>query len=720
MTPNLAVLVIHGMGEQTPDFADEMIDELKEKLDDRQSGLSRRVVWQTVHWADLLDSKEQDFLNQVNRVHKLGFKGLRSFVVKTLGDAIAYRRVADGGGFYKQVHERVRERMQELFQQKLGGKAVPLVVLAHSLGCRILYDYIRDAQQQGNNDYEDMSWLAGFLTFGCNLPLFQFAEDQPETISFPGKNVPASMRSHAKWLNFYDKHDILAFPLRQIEAYKDLVHKDIALNVGAVYSSWNPISHTEYWTDNDFTHAVADYLGELLTQAKRVQLIIGHTTDTSCRVWVRGHPGSEEAQVSLYNEDGPGQFVKTKALSESKDYTEVFDFNGLNPESKYVIYVNFGQNDQISGQVKTFPSLAQNSSPNQEFDFLLLSCNKNNRKKPYKTLGNMSRVLKKVPLHSLSFAIHAGDQIYYDYEDDRISPSNSLYRQRYDQTWGTDVAMGKLLASLPNYMILDDHEVANDFNDCYRKGKDSGKHKVEAYMTPAVEEYQRFQHSHNPHSFGENKFYYSFHCSGAEFFVMDVRLDRRPHNSQTHDHLMISEAQEQDLKTWLQTHATKMKFIVTAIPFVGNIDGIIGPVISIFAEDKWDSSQFEDQRNRIIQFIAENNIHRTTFLTGDLHCSYHAELKVQTNNRTFVIHEIMGSSVKHSLHAKKYRDVDAVRRWKINNSIRCKSSVKDFIGDDSCALIKVIPGFSKIEYKLIALDDSEVEEGMIQFPALGS
>ncbi len=61
------------------------------------------------------------------------------------------------------------------------------------------------------------------------------------------------------------RDDILGYPLKPINpAYRRVVSRDITINVGGILSSWNPASHTKYWTDNDFTVPAAEFVGRLL------------------------------------------------------------------------------------------------------------------------------------------------------------------------------------------------------------------------------------------------------------------------------------------------------------------------------------------------------------------------------------------------------------------------------------------------------------------------
>lgn len=78
--------------------------------------------------------------------------------------------------------------------------------------------------------------------------------------------LPDDLKRKAKWLNFYDPDDVLGYPLKPINAaYDNVVTDDITINVGSWFStSWNPLSHSAYWTDNSFTKPVAKYVCSFL------------------------------------------------------------------------------------------------------------------------------------------------------------------------------------------------------------------------------------------------------------------------------------------------------------------------------------------------------------------------------------------------------------------------------------------------------------------------
>ncbi|MEE4245244.1 MAG: hypothetical protein V2I33_07520, partial [Kangiellaceae bacterium] len=80
-----------------------------------------------------------------------------------------------------------------------------------------------------------------------------------------GDALPEDFAQRAKWLNFYDKDDIVAYPIKGInDQYGEAVDGDYEINVGNAATSWNPACHNGYWEDKDFIKPVAKFLGEVL------------------------------------------------------------------------------------------------------------------------------------------------------------------------------------------------------------------------------------------------------------------------------------------------------------------------------------------------------------------------------------------------------------------------------------------------------------------------
>ena len=268
MSTELAVVVIHGMGSQKSDFADEMIDELK----DRVSKLNKdpdKIAWRPIYWANIIQPKQTKYWDSAKRSNDLDFASLRKFVLSAFGDASGYQKVdSSHNTTYERIHERIGESIKDIYQSELGSSPKPMIVLAHSLGGHIMSNYIWDMQHSTDpslSDFERMNYLSGIITFGCNIPLFTFAFDEVVPIDFPPTALPDELKSKAKWFNYYDPDDVLGYPVKPINTkYRQTVKKDIAINVGGILSSWNPMSHSKYWTDNDFTVPVSKYIAKFL------------------------------------------------------------------------------------------------------------------------------------------------------------------------------------------------------------------------------------------------------------------------------------------------------------------------------------------------------------------------------------------------------------------------------------------------------------------------
>ncbi len=279
MVKKLAIAIVHGMGSHKDDqddnqvhlFAKPMIEELKKRLKKEEKDPDQ-IAWKTIYWADVLEGPEMEYFNKIKQETEVDAIRLRKFVITALGDASGYRKVDDSGkATYQRVHERVRDAIKELYENELESNSTPLIILAHSLGSHVMSNYIYDLQKPAidapsvSSNFEKMHTLVGLVTFGCNIPLFTFAYETIEPIKFPAQQLPEDIKEKSKWLNFYDPDDILGYPLKPIcEAYNDVVDADNAINVGGIFTSWNPLSHTQYWTDNSFTKPVSTFISDFL------------------------------------------------------------------------------------------------------------------------------------------------------------------------------------------------------------------------------------------------------------------------------------------------------------------------------------------------------------------------------------------------------------------------------------------------------------------------
>jgi hypothetical protein len=285
MPQDVGVVIIHGMGSQKEDFAVEMVKHLKAEVEKHRQNPDR-IAFQAIWWAPILDDKERRLMTAMLSHTRLDWIQLRTFVLNNLADSVAYHKsyaIPDAQNerpVYTQITQAVAMEMNELAQKVR--PTSPLVVIAHSLGCHIMSNYIWDTQTRGSerkhvidpgSPFENCETLTAIKTFGCNIPLFLLSNENIEPIHFPGKNVglafpgqPAGkIESVAQWTNFFDRDDVLGWPLAPLSPAYGKVVKDVQVNVGNWFSSATPLSHDRYWTDNNVIGPIGASLAGILS-----------------------------------------------------------------------------------------------------------------------------------------------------------------------------------------------------------------------------------------------------------------------------------------------------------------------------------------------------------------------------------------------------------------------------------------------------------------------
>lgn len=272
MTTRIGVLIVHGIGNQPAGYADEFIEELKERLKDR--GVEDAFAFEPAHWGQALNHREDDLARRLASTGSdLDWQTIRrEIILGGFGDAIAYAgRSTRPSRIYPDVQRAIHDALARL-ERTAGDPFAPLFVLSHSLGCQIVSNYLWDHQKKiegsvlGKTPFTRGETIAGWITFGCNMPLFTLAwdEEEVEPVQVPGIHAKHLFPRPAPddafgWWNVYDPDDLLGFPLRGLNTrYRNTVHEDHTINTGTIFGA-----HTGYWTDSDFTKYVADKLAAL-------------------------------------------------------------------------------------------------------------------------------------------------------------------------------------------------------------------------------------------------------------------------------------------------------------------------------------------------------------------------------------------------------------------------------------------------------------------------
>ncbi|MEM8773295.1 MAG: hypothetical protein AAGD92_16765 [Pseudomonadota bacterium] len=235
MTKTVAVAVIHGMGIQTrdpylPTHVPTFSTDLYARVEAELTGAGMRTVaWREIFWQDILQRRQDRYYDRLQ--HSGLVTVLRKFVMTRLSDAASYRLPSNPSDeVYTEIHGRVRSVLEEL-REDVAGDA-PLVLVAHSLGAHILSNFIYDAIEKPPyvNGFVGFETLSSFITFGTNIPVFlmSIAEDDLCPMA-PKVARDWQTGDPAWWLNHYDLHDPLAYPLEMLGGKYAQMVKDGAM-----------------------------------------------------------------------------------------------------------------------------------------------------------------------------------------------------------------------------------------------------------------------------------------------------------------------------------------------------------------------------------------------------------------------------------------------------------------------------------------------------------
>lgn len=424
--------------------------------------------------------------------------------------------------------------------------------------------------------------------------------------------------------------------------------------------------------------------------------IVGHTTDKSCRLWIRASDPDDSGAdltgnhrtlgvIAVISENGsplPHPAAWYFRLHREFDRTGTFhlgvdrDLDGkganftLKPDTRYIVRMgayslidNFDPDDMVPDEaltglipradawieeLKTLPEEAseaefttfpEESATLDRLSFLMGSCQYPGlfwkRKRADQIFGPMLEHVKNNPHGSdPRFVLLMGDQIYADMLNRNVplllADTYEEFQDRYRSAFGVKNRR-RLLRNVPHYMILDDHEIEDNWSQ--DRISESPKRKL---FQIAIGAYMSYQWSHSPRSF-DLMLYYHFACGGYPFFVLDTRTQRFRGVSLENNHLLgrpsthpESEPNQLDiLCAWLlrqqQDRKNAPKFIVSSGVFVPNGVDSLQSKEAKNNSDSWPA--FPATRARLIDHIVKNGIQNVVFLSGDIHNFNVAEIR---------------------------------------------------------------------------------------------
>jgi alkaline phosphatase D len=369
--------------------------------------------------------------------------------------------------------------------------------------------------------------------------------------------------------------------------------------------------------------------------------IIGGLSHRRVRLWGRTNgPAIMRAWLASMDDLRDSAVYGETELREQTGYTGVIDISALEPNCRYhyALSINSGGRPPA----REFRSFQTFPRPGEMHDlrFAFGSCFRPGNQNPGRAFKHMLENQSR-----LDFLILEGNQIYADewqYNGlGHVAMSLEDYRRVYLHTWSNPWHRA-LLRQTPVFMMLDDHEVDNDWRwhnrehthgdiPIYTRAQRWAGRLDSPQCTlaldrigAALQAYDEHQGMHAPvltmpqparrggvrlvECPAGVSLAYTFYFGSAAFFVMDTRTQRVRHREQ----LLLGEAQWQRLEEWLL--AVKDEF---PVKFIVSSSTLLFEMLGDFANDRWGS--FRAERDRLFYFLAAHGISGVYILAGDLH-----------------------------------------------------------------------------------------------------
>ncbi|NHN70415.1 alkaline phosphatase D [Pseudomonas sp. NFACC32-1] len=383
--------------------------------------------------------------------------------------------------------------------------------------------------------------------------------------------------------------------------------------------------------------------------------IIGHTTTDHARIFLRGNHGNHNNPVFAglrYRRQGEttwsdGHFVQ---LHAHRDMSDVIVLTGLQADSRYQYQAGWFVHANPSQPLGTLqePPLQWPQdiyclrtlprARDAAYAYIVGSCRylritagiPRAPERGDRTFAGIQRIVDQAdpPIRGL---LMTGDQVYLD--DLNIVAPDRTYKDilfKY-RTVFSQPHIGKLMSGVPTYMILDDHEI----EDNWPANKQLND---EILYANAMSAYQLYQASHSPaHELSSagtlsrplQQYWYTLAHGDIEWFVTDSRTER---NLSPDDRRILDARQERSLLQWLVNSTARVKFIVTSVLFYPDSKRNDG--------DAWQA--FPQQRLRLLESIRQHRIQNVIFVSGDVHGSMTSRLG-HSEDADFEVHTIVSS-----------------------------------------------------------------------------
>ncbi|CAK9892477.1 MULTISPECIES: alkaline phosphatase D family protein [Pseudomonas] len=443
--------------------------------------------------------------------------------------------------------------------------------------------------------------------------------------------------------------------------------------------------------------------------------IIGHTTTVQTRIFIQPATSNSKETYAIirFRHAGEKQWLPViiNRLNSTFEKTAVMVLNDLTPSTTYEYQIgsfshagSLKDARTINPQVFTWPI----ESPIYRFN----TCSIETKKSRHYLIGScrylnltgghavdvkfsdeiFGRILENIKNQRLDIEafVMTGDQIYAD--DWNFAAPDTLLREfakKYRQAFSTP-NFKALTSRIPSYMILDDHEIEDNWPAKATPAKKNTLYRdaLHAYTTYQCSHSPAFEASGTEAVYFPGNYWYTFSHADLDWFVLDVRTERDLVKKQT-----INDRQMDSFLKWLESSHARVKFVVTPVMFYPDSkDSDKGGL------DAWKG--FTQQRNQILEHIRLKKIKNVIFITGDVHCALTCELK-HSVDKDFSVHTIVSSPLsKHRLLPNTTENYFELNKplTDVNGGRYTNHLTSPVIDKDNYALLSVEKSHVKVNY----------------------
>lgn len=387
--------------------------------------------------------------------------------------------------------------------------------------------------------------------------------------------------------------------------------------------------------------------------------IIGHTTTHHARIFLRGDIQKNASVFAglRYRKNGDTHWSKEAfvQLTSEHDMCDVIALNNLTADTEYEYQAGWFSPMSPVHTVDTVQELplqwprdiyrfrTQSSQAAAPRAYIVGSCRYLRMTAGAPAAPHLGdRIFASIAILAqnaephISAMLMTGDQIYVD--DLNLFAPDREYKEilKKYRTAFSQPHISKLMSGVPTYMILDDHEIEDNWP--------ANKSKNDEHLyNNAMAAYDLYQASHSPArkllANGQlnqqlERYWYQFTNGDIEWFVTDSRTRR---NLSASDRRILDEEQEHALCSWLIQSPARVKFVVTSVMFY--------PDRKRLGDDAWQA--FPEQRLRLLETIRTHGIKNVVFVSGDVHGSLTSRL-THNEDPDFEVHTIVSSPLCNS------------------------------------------------------------------------